>query len=69
MAQTDLLTRCTTCREPLVISGCAKQMARPITCSACGITAPLWYFAGRTNREIAQLEETELSGTWEGARP
>ena len=69
MAQTDLITRCTTCREPLVISGHANQMARPITCGACGTTAPLWYLAGRTNREMAMPDETELSGTREGARP
>ena len=67
MAHADLLTRCTTCREEILISRMAAQMARPIECHHCGQPAYLWQLLGRTNRE-APPPVNELQGTWEGAR-
>ena len=67
MAHADLLTRCTTCREELVIAREAAQRARPITCSYCGSRFPLWQLLGRANREAPEAVN-ELAGTWEGAR-
>ena len=69
MAHADLITRCTTCRETLVIARESAQMARPITCPHCGVRFPLWQAVGRSQRELPQAAVSELGATWEGARP
>ncbi|MFZ4792378.1 MAG: hypothetical protein ACOYMW_16065 [Candidatus Competibacteraceae bacterium] len=67
MRTTDLITRCTHCRETVLISHDAMQHERLVICPRCGTPAYFWQLLGEVNREEVQhLPVTELQGTGEG---
>lgn len=52
MPHPDIITRCTHCREPLVVARETMQTARPVICSYCGQRAYAWQLIGRANRDV-----------------
>lgn len=51
MASTPLLTRCTKCREEIVIAREAAIIGAVLHCQHCGTPAVLWQLIGKSNRE------------------